>query len=171
MTDFARLSASVDQVSRYHDKKSQKGKVGVGLNTHEATDSTLKVIVYANDLMSYTLKVTQNAPKHYRFTFISRLQNLSMDIVELMLLANDVFVTKANIHKTAEQRIHYQQQALSKLRAIGYFSLEAQKYDAIKLKHAIQMNKQGANCIKFLQAWMISDRVKYQNIYHLLQQE
>lgn len=94
-----------------------------------------------------------------------------MDIVELMLLANDVFVTKANIHKTAEQRIHYQQQALSKLRAIGYFSLEAQKYDAIKLKHAIQMNKQGANCIKFLQAWMKSDRVKYQNIYHLLQQE
>lgn len=138
----------------------------MGINIDQPNDSPLKVIVYANDLMSYILKVTQNSPKQYRFTFITRLQNLSMDVVELMLLANDVYVTKGNINKTVEMRIAYQQQALSKLRALGYFSLEAQKYQAIQMGHAIQINKQGANCIKYLQAWQKSDRERYRKFYN-----
>lgn len=140
----------------------------MGLNHHQPTDSILKVIVFANEIMSYVLKVTENSPKKFRFTFTTRLQNLSMDIVELLVLANDVHVTKANINKTAVERIHYQQQALSKLRTIGFFSMEAQKYHAIKFKHAVQINKQGMNCIIFLQAWMKSDRVKYKRIYETL---
>ncbi|MCH4177931.1 MAG: four helix bundle protein [Streptococcaceae bacterium] len=143
----------------------------MGLKTHHPSDSTLKVITYANDLMSYVLKVTQNSPKQYRFTFVTRLQNLTMDVVELLLLANDVYVTKANIDKTAEQRIAYQHQALSKLRALGYFSLEAQKYQAIQMKHAIQINKQGVNCIQFLQLWIKSDRERYRKIYSAMRSE
>ena len=99
----------------------------MGLKTHHPGDSPLKVLTYGNDLMSYVLRVTQNSPKQYRFTFITRLQNLTMDVVELMLLANNIYVTKANITTTADIRLSYQHQAFSTLQAINYFSMEAQK--------------------------------------------
>ena len=137
----------------------------MGLKTHHPGDSPLKVLTYGNDLMSYVLRVTQNSPKQYRFTFITRLQNLTMDVVELMLLANNIYVTKANIPTTADKRLSYQHQALSKLQALNYFSMEAQKYQAITFKHATQINKQGIICIQYLQAWIKSDRSRYQKIY------
>lgn len=137
----------------------------MGLKTHHPGDSPLKVLTYGNDLMSYVLRVTQHAPKQYRFTFINRLQNLTMDVVELMLQANNIYVTRSNIATTAEKRLSYQHQALSNLQTLNYFSLEAQKYEAITFKHAIQINKQGTVCIQFLQAWIKSDRTRYQKIY------
>ena len=44
--------------------------------------SELLVITRARDLCSYIMQVTQKSPKHFRYTFVSRLQNLSLSAIE-----------------------------------------------------------------------------------------
>ena len=38
-------------------------------------ESELAVVTKAKDLCSYVMTVTQKSPKHFRFTFVSRLQD------------------------------------------------------------------------------------------------
>ena len=42
----------------------------------ERKQSELTVITKAKDLCSYVMTVTQKSPKQFRFTFVSRLENL-----------------------------------------------------------------------------------------------
>ena len=58
--------------------------------------SELTVITKAKDLCTYVMIVTQKSPKQYRYTFVSRLQNLSLDIIENLYRAKDSFVSKGN---------------------------------------------------------------------------
>ncbi len=44
--------------------------------------SELTVIMKAKDLCAYVMTVTQKSPKHLRYTFVTRLQNLAMDVLE-----------------------------------------------------------------------------------------
>jgi len=55
--------------------------------------SELTVITRAKELCEYIMTVTQKSPKQFRFTFVSRLQNLSLDVIEKLYRANDTFVT------------------------------------------------------------------------------
>ena len=48
----------------------------------ERRASELSVITQAKNLCSYVMTVTQKSPKQFRFTFTSRLQNLSLDVIE-----------------------------------------------------------------------------------------
>jgi hypothetical protein len=47
-----------------------------------------ELTVVTKDLCSYVMTVTQKSPKQFRFTFVSRLQNLSLDIVECIYRAS-----------------------------------------------------------------------------------
>lgn len=60
----------------------------------ERKQSELTVITKAKDLCSYVMTVTQKSPKQFRFTFVSRLQNLALSAIENLFRANDVFVLK-----------------------------------------------------------------------------
>ena len=71
----------------------------------EHKQSELTVITKAKDLCSYIMTVTQKSPKQFRFTFTSRLQNLSLNIIEALYCANDTFVTKDN-PSSRDKRIH-----------------------------------------------------------------
>ena len=44
--------------------------------------SELQVITKAKDLCTYVMTVTQKSPKQYRYTFVGRLQNLTLSIIE-----------------------------------------------------------------------------------------
>ncbi len=46
----------------------------------EKNPSELIVITKARELCSYVMTVTQKSPKHFRFTFVTRMQNLSLDV-------------------------------------------------------------------------------------------
>ena len=86
--------------------------------------SELTVITKAKDLCSYVVKITQESPKQYRFTFVTRLQNLAIDVIENLYRANDTFVTKDRVESGAV-RLDYQHKALTDLRLLAYFSLLA----------------------------------------------
>lgn len=53
--------------------------------------SEMMIITRAKDLCAYVMTVTQNSPKHFRYTFVSRMQNLALDIIESLYRANDTF--------------------------------------------------------------------------------
>ncbi|MCR5201794.1 MAG: hypothetical protein K6D02_01685 [Lachnospiraceae bacterium] len=54
--------------------------------------SELTVITKAKDLCTYVMVVTQKSPKHFRYTFVNRLQNLTLDIVDKLIRANEKYV-------------------------------------------------------------------------------
>ena len=63
----------------------------------EKKQNELTVIMRAKDLCSYIMTVTQKSPKHYRFTFVTRLQNISLDIIEHIYRANSVFIRNSDV--------------------------------------------------------------------------
>ena len=68
----------------------------------ERKQSELTVITKAKDLCSYLMTITQKSPKQFCFTFVSRLQNLTLSVIENLFRANDVYVSKADIHSQKE---------------------------------------------------------------------
>ena len=88
----------------------------------ERKQSDLTVITKAKDLCSYVMTVTEKSPKQFRFTFVSRLQNLALSAIENLFRANDVFVSKSDIHSQKE-RISYQRSVMTDLKLLGYIAL------------------------------------------------
>ena len=79
--------------------------------------SDLMVIVKAKELCAYVMTVTQKSPKQFRYTFTSRLQNLTLDIMENLMRANDIFLQKGDVEpmKTRLDRQHSAMSSLQKL--------------------------------------------------------
>lgn len=58
--------------------------------------SELSVITKAKDLCRYITQITQKCLKHFRFTFVTRLQNLSLEIIEDLYHVIDSYHTGEN---------------------------------------------------------------------------
>ncbi len=128
----------------------------------EHKQSELTVITKAKDLCSYVMTVTQKSPKQFRFTFTSRLQNLSLDVIEALYRANDTFVTKENV-SAREKRLEFQHQAMTDLKLLAYFSLLAREQNCILPKQYEQISRQSTDCQNLLGAWINSDRRRLQS--------
>lgn len=128
----------------------------------EHKQSELAVITKAKDLCSYVTTVTQKSPKQFRFTFTSRLQNLSLDVIEALYRANDTFVTKENV-SAREKRLEFQHQAMTNLKLLAYFSLLAREQNCILPKQYEQISRQSTDCQNLLGAWINSDRRRLQS--------
>lgn len=57
--------------------------------------SELAVIARAKDLADYVFEATHKSPKVFRITFVSRMQDFMLDVVEQLCRANEVFVAHA----------------------------------------------------------------------------
>ena len=123
----------------------------------EHRQSELTVITKAKDLCSYVMTVTQRSPKHFRYTFVSRLQNLALSVIENLFRANDVFVSKADTH-AQKVRINYQRAAMTDLKLLGYMALLSMEQQCILPKQYEQIARQVSDCRNLLGAWMNSDR-------------
>ena len=88
----------------------------------EYKQSELTVITKAKDLFSYVMTVTQKSPNQLCFTFVTRLKNLALSAIENLFRANDVFVSKTDIHSQKE-RLSYQRSAMTDLKLLGYIAL------------------------------------------------
>ena len=127
-----------------------------------SVQSELTVITKAKDLCSYIMTVTQKSPKHFRYTFVSRLQNLSLDVIENLYRANDTYVTKVDT-RARERRLEFQHSAMSSLRLLAYFSMLAYEQGCILMKQYEQISKQATDCQNLLGAWINSDRRRLGN--------
>ena len=119
--------------------------------------SELIVITKSKDLCSYVLVVTQKSPKHFRYTFVNRLQNLAIDVIESLIRANDVFITKTDILSQRE-RANYRRRAMTDLKLLGYIALLSMEQQCILPKQYEQIARQVSDCCNLLGAWMNSDK-------------
>lgn len=119
--------------------------------------SELTVITKSKDLCSYIMTVTQKSPKHFRYTFVNRLQNLSLDIVEKLIRANEIYVVNGN--KTYyNQRLNLQRDAMTDLKLLMYFSELSMNQEVILMKQYQQICELGTDTMNLLKAWISSDR-------------
>ena len=123
--------------------------------------SELTVITRAKELCAYIMTVTQKSPKQFRFTFTSRIQNLSLDVIEKLYRANDTFITKAD-REAQRRRLEFQHGALTDLRLLSYFSMLAMENKCILPKQYEQISHLSSNCQNLLGAWINSDRRRLQ---------
>lgn len=121
----------------------------------------LSVIMKAKDLCRYIMTVTQKSPKQYRFTFTSRLQNLSMDIIENLYLANEVFIGGENPGSRLQQRLDLQHKAMTQTRLLAYFAQLALEQKAILPKQYEQIAMQSTEVLNLLGGWVRSDRNRF----------
>lgn len=118
--------------------------------------SELTVITKSKDLCSYIMTITQKSPKQFRFTFISRLQNISLSVIENLFRANDVFVGKDDV-ASKKERIGFQRAAMTDLKVLGYISLLSMEQGFVLPKQYEQISRQIADCQNLLGAWRNSD--------------
>ncbi len=123
----------------------------------EKKQSELVVITKAKDMCSYIMTVTQKSPKHFRYTFVSRLQNLALDVIENLYRANDTFVTKENL-AYRQQRLEYQHKAMTSMKLLSYFSLLSMENGCILPRQYEQISMKSTECINYIGAWINSDR-------------
>ena len=123
----------------------------------ERKQSELTVITKTKDLCSYVMTITQKSPKRFRFTFVSRLQNLALSAIENLLRANDIFVSKTDV-SSQKERLSFQRSAMTDLKVLGYIALLAMEQGCILPRQYEQISRQIADCQNLLGAWMNSDR-------------
>ncbi|MBR2836422.1 MAG: four helix bundle protein [Coriobacteriales bacterium] len=120
----------------------------------------LSVITHAKELCSYVLTVTQKSPKHFRYTFVSRLQNLALDVVEQLFRANEVFVKRGDA-RAAAKRIEHQRNASTSLKLLIYMAQVAYEQGCILMKQYEQISTLGLDCRRELGAWINSDKKRF----------
>lgn len=123
-----------------------------------AQPADLAVMTAAKALCEYVLLVTQSSPKRFRFTFVSRLQNLALEVVEDVYRANDVFIGKGCSPGSPRRRLDFQQVALTDARLIAYLAEMGYQQGCLLGKQYELISRHSAICQKLLGAWINSDK-------------
>ena len=121
----------------------------------------MAVITEAKDLCAYVMKITQKSPKQFRFTFVSRMQNLALNVIENIYRANEVFILSINMKERLDKRLGFQHSALTELKLLAYFASVSVENNCILLKHFEQISKRTTKCQRLLGAWINSDRKRF----------
>ena len=124
-------------------------------------ESELLVIVKAKDLGNYIFTVTDKSPKKFRFSLISRMQNLALSAVENLYRANMVYVKDKTAADKIELRKKYQREAYVDLKMLGYIALMAKEQGGILAKQYEQISIQSTEVIRLLLSWSRSDQNRY----------
>ena len=123
-------------------------------------EKELLVIVKAKDLGNYIFTVTDKSPKKFRFTLVSRMQNLSLDIIENLYRANQVFVRNRDDTRRIEKRREYQREAYTAIKMLNYIAWMAREQQCILPKQFSQIAKQSTEVTQLLVAWTKADMKK-----------
>lgn len=111
--------------------------------------SDLYVFTKAKELTKYIITVTEKSPKKYRFTLVTKLQNLCLDAIDLLYTANEL--------PLGEERTAKQKESGVVLRKLGYFSSLAGEIGCILPAQGENASKLQAETLLFLGKWMASD--------------
>ena len=126
--------------------------------TKKRQESELIVITKARDLCTYVMEVTQSAPKKFRFSYVNKMQNLSLSIIENCLRANELLFGGDHGTKNYNRRYDYQREAITEVKLLVYFAEMALRQDCILIRHYEQIAKLGSDCRNMLGAWINSDK-------------
>lgn len=112
--------------------------------------SELSIITEAKKLVTYILTITEKSDKKYRHTFVRKLHEISIEIVELLIYANYTEITDS-------KRKEYQKQAFVKLKVLDYYANTANEVNCILAKQYEFIAKSIYACENLLRGWVASD--------------
>ncbi len=122
----------------------------------------LKALLKAKTLAQYVLQVTDKSPKRFRFTFTTRMQNMSLDVIECLFLANGVYVEGPEAASLLRKRADYQRKALTLVKILVYLAEIARNTGALLPKHYEQISMHANEVSAIVTAWMRSDERRFQ---------
>lgn len=156
-------------IATANNQKFDKKKVKENEEKDMELERIEKIPFNANDLMvitvvkklgAYIIAVTEKSPAKYRGVFVNRMQNLSLEILELLLQANFVRIDSLDNKKKREE---YQKDAIIKLKMLGYIAMVAENSKCILSKQFKQISIQIGESINLIAAWKKSDDNRWSN--------
>ena len=103
------------------------------------------------------MTVTEKSPKRFRFTFVNRLQNYCLDVLENLIRANSL---RMDNPRNRALRKEYQHEAYIKLNLLCYVAFISYQNECILKKQFEQISLQATDCKNLLVAWTKSDLKK-----------
>ncbi len=117
-----------------------------------SSNSEFALITKSKDLCTYILTVTQNSPKKFRFTLTSRIQNLSLDILQTIFKANEIRLSNNSLC-----RLEFQREALISLKMLSFICNLATEQKCILVKQFEHISSLIHDCQYLILAWIKSD--------------
>ena len=119
-------------------------------------NSELIVITKSKDLLKYVMVISENAPKKFRFTLISRMQNISLDILENLIMANEILL---GVNESENQkRKEYQHIVIAKLKVLDALAMAARESQCVLPKQYETLSRHIVDCTRLTGAWINSDK-------------
>jgi hypothetical protein len=121
----------------------------------------LTVITRAKDLARYVVIITERSPKQFRFTYISRMQNISLDVLESLYMANETYAKGSDAKEKYQKRLDFQHRALTQIKLLAYFAQLALESKAILSRQYEHMAKLCTDTQFLTAAWIKSDKERF----------
>lgn len=100
--------------------------------------------------------VTEKSPKKYRYSFVTRIHNILLDIIELLYEANSITLGD-------DLRLNKQKEAVVKFQLLDYMCDLTQKEKCLLFSQYENICKYINCCLKLLNAWIRSDISRIDN--------
>ena len=124
------------------------------------SSSELVVIAKAKDLADYVFEATRKSPKVFRFTFVSRMQNLMLDVVEQLYRANEVYVVKGDTEALG-RRHDFQHEASVSLKLLVFVAEMALRQGCLTSKQYEVVSRQAFDVGNLIGGWINSDKKRF----------
>jgi len=115
-------------------------------------DKEMAVFTHAKKLSEYIFVITEKSPKKFRWSIISRLQNVSVELVEHLY--------RANFERDETTRLTFQKCAAVNLKIIDFYAETARKKQAITVRQTGILARHIAETEKLLNGWVKSTKRK-----------
>lgn len=112
--------------------------------------SELSVITNAKKLANYVITITEKSPKKFRYSFVLKLHNLCIDLIENLYLSNSIKLGD-------ERRRDYQLKSFTTLKLIDSISLMSYESKCILFKQYELISEKVYDCDRLLKTWVLSD--------------
>lgn len=125
-------------------------------------NSELMVITKAKDLLRYVFVISESAPKKYRFSLVGKMQNVSLDILENLVLANEILLGETP--EENRKRKDFQHMAIAKLNILDALSMAAREQQCILPKQYEILSRLISDSLHLTGAWINSDKKRIEVI-------
>lgn len=142
------------RVKKYEVKPLKKLETSLSLR-YDSGD--LVAITRAKQLSSYIITITEKSPKKFRFSFVSKLHNCCLEMLEDLFKANATSLTS---YESRARRKDFQLDAFAKMKLIGYLALLACENECILPKQFEHISMLVSDCVNLLFSWRKSDEKK-----------
>ena len=119
-------------------------------------ENELSIMIKSRKLIEYIFTITEKSSKKFRFTITSKLQNVSLSIMEYLIRANEIYIKDKTQTESYRKRLEYQREAMIDLKVLDHMAMIAREQECILPKQQEQIAKQISECKKMLWAWMLS---------------